>query len=211
MKNRIKIIYRLLLICLGLYGLYLNLFSGYGNITEMLRYFTILSNIIVVIFFIFLVINCKKNSPHLKGAITMAITVTFLIFHFMLRPTLFDMANSEFNMYSPANLLMHYIIPIMTILDWLIFDIKGQYKWYDPIIWLLIPLAYFIIMSINGLLGYTFSSGSHYPYFFMDWDTLGIKVLLYVLIIIIAFTILGYIFYGIDKLLRRKNGNYQSK
>lgn len=57
-------------------------------------------------------------------------------------------------------------------------------------------------MSINGVLGYTFTTGSHYPYFFMDWDKLGVLgVLKYVLLIIVAFTILGYIYYGIDKLL----------
>lgn len=206
MKNIIKFIYRLILVILGLYGLYLNLFSLNANIWEMLHYFTILSNILVIGFFILLLIKHTKNKdyPKLKGAITMAITVTFLIFHFMLRPTMFDMTNSSYSLYSPANLLMHYIIPIMTIFDWLLFDTKGRYSKYDPLFWLIIPFTYFIIMTINGLCGYTFKAGGHYPYFFMDWDKLGIKVLLYVLIIIIAFTILGYIYYGIDQLLKKK-------
>lgn len=205
MKKKLSLIYRILIVVIGLYGLYLNLFSNHSSIFELLHYFTILSNILVVGLFIFLITKYKNNKhyPKIKGAITMSITVTFLIFHFMLRPTLFNMTGS-YSIYSLANLTMHYIVPIMTILDWILFDKKGEYNKTDPLLWLIIPFVYFIIMSVNGALGYTFASGSHYPYFFMDFDVLGIKVLLYVLVIIVAFTILGYIYYGIDKLLANK-------
>lgn len=205
MKKKIALIYRVVLIILGIYGLYLN-FSGLkSNPFELLHYFTILSNILVVMFFMFLIIRYGKNKdyPKLKGAVTMSITVTFLVFHFLLRPTMFNMIGTNYSLFSPANLLLHYIIPIMTIFDFLLFDTKGKYKKIDPIIWLIIPFCYFIIMSINGVLGYTFSTGSHYPYFFMDWDKLGPGVLLYVLAIIITFTILGYIYYIIDYLLSK--------
>lgn len=121
----LKLIYRILLVLLGTYGLYLNM--SYGNTFELLHYFTILSNILVVGFFIFLLFN-KKDYPKLKGAITMSITVTFLIFHFMLRPTMFDMINTSYSPYSISNLLVHYIVPIMTIFDWIFFDKKGSIK-----------------------------------------------------------------------------------
>lgn len=208
--KKLRLIYRILLVLIGLYGLYLNLFGGHANMLELLHYFTILSNILVVLFFLFLIIKNKSNRdyPHLKGAITMSITVTFLIFHFLLRPTLFNMSGGSYNLYSPSNLIVHYIVPIMTILDWILFDTKGRYKIFDPIIWLIIPFVYFIVMTINGLLGYTFTGGSHYPYFFMDWDKLGaVNVLLYVFFIIVSFTILGYIYYGIDLLLDNKIKN----
>lgn len=207
MNKKISLIYRAFLVLIGLYGLYLNFFNGYSNIGEMLHYYTILSNILVIGFFIFLIINYKKNKdyPHLKGAVTMAITVTFLIFHFILNPAMFDMIGTGYNPLNPSNLIVHYIVPIMAILDWLLFDIKGRYTKTDPLLWLSIPFIYFIVMTINGLLGYTFTGGSHYPYFFMDWDKLGaVKVLEYVLLIIVAFTILGYIYYGIDRLLKKK-------
>lgn len=204
MKNKISLIYRILIIVIGVYGLYLNLFNDYANIWELLHYFTILTNIMVILLFVFLIIKHKDNKhyPHLKGAITMSISVTFLIFHFVLRPTLFNMTGT-YSLYSPANLTMHYIVPIMTIFDWILFDKKGLYNKFDPLIWLIIPIIYFIIMSINGALGYTFTLGGHYPYFFMDWNLLGAKVLLYVVGILVAFTILGYIYYGIDILLSK--------
>lgn len=205
--KKLALIYRIILVIVGIYGLYLNFTSTYANVFELLHYFTILSNILVVIFFIFLIINYNKNKDyfHLKGSVTMSITVTFLIFHFLLRPTMFDMVESGYSVDSIENILLHYVVPLMTIFDYLIFDTKGRYNKFDPFIWLTIPFTYFIVMTINGLFGYTFKSGSHYPYFFMDYDKLGVTgVLLYVLGIIVAFTILGYVYYFIDRLLKKK-------
>jgi len=45
---------------------------------------------------------------------------------------------------------------------------------------------------------------SHYPYFFMDVDALGIgPVLLNVLLLAVGFLFIGYVLFGVDKLLGR--------
>lgn len=207
MKRRISLIYRIVLIICGIYGLYLNFTGLNGNAYKLLHYFTILSNVLVVLFFIFLIVNHYRNKEylHIKGAITMSITITFLVFHFMLRPTMFNMIGTDYSPYSAANLLLHYVVPLMTILDWILFDTKGEYKAYDPLLWLIIPTAYYVFSTINGIFGYTFINGSHYPYFFIDYDSLGLLgVLRYVLLILVAFIILGYIYYIIDRMLSKK-------
>ncbi|MEG0378423.1 MAG: Pr6Pr family membrane protein, partial [Eubacterium sp.] len=136
-----------------------------------------------------------------KGAITMMITVTFLIYHFLLAPRAFSM-NSDYNFWAPANLLVHYFTPLMVILDWLIFDKKNAYRPYDPLLWLAIPLLYLIFILIRAQLGGPITAaGSYYPYFFLDVDVLSwIGVLKWVLLIAVFFALLGYIIYFIDKI-----------
>ena len=90
----------------------------------------------------------------------------------------------------------------MTIVDYILFDKKGIYKNIDPILWLIIPLIYFLFIFIRAKLGSELSNGSYYPYFFIDINKYGIKtVLKNALLITIAFTILGYIELFIDRLI----------
>ena len=74
----------------------------------------------------------------------MSITVTFLVYHFLLSPTSGDLNGLDY----VRNLMVHYIVPIMTILDYIIFDIKGIYKIIDPLLWLLIPIIYFAVIIL---------------------------------------------------------------
>ena len=134
--------------------------------------------------------------PRLKGTITMSITVTFLIYHFLLSGGYENRADII------RSTILHYIVPIMTIVDYILFDKKGIYKNIDPILWLIIPLIYFLFIFIRAKLGSELSNGSYYPYFFIDINKYGIKtVLKNALLITIAFTILGYIELFIDRLI----------
>lgn len=126
----------------------------------------------------------------------MSITVTFLIYHFLLSGGYENRADII------RSTILHYIVPIMTIVDYILFDKKGIYKNIDPIIWLIIPLIYFLFIFIRAKLGSELSNGSYYPYFFIDINKYGIKtVLKNALFITIAFTILGYIELFIDRLI----------
>ena len=60
--------------------------------------------------------------PRLKGTITMSITVTFLIYHFLLSGGYENRADII------RSTILHYIVPIMTIADYILFDKKGIYK-----------------------------------------------------------------------------------
>ncbi len=213
-KNRIvAVIFRVLLLVGCGIGLYFN--SGLPNgalSPAMFNYYTIQSNLIVFVFFIYMLIDTfvkikstgvkgVLDAPRFKGAVTMMITVTFLVYHFMLLPMMFSMSGGE-GVINPANILVHYFTPIMVIIDWLLFDKKNRYKWYDPLIWLIIPLAYFgfavIRAEVSSML---LPTGSRYPYFFIDIDELGLSaVLINVAVLIMAFAVLGYIIYFIGKI-----------
>jgi hypothetical protein len=205
-KNlKITITFRVLLTLLCLSGIVLNIASWENGVWEILSYYTLQSNILVFIFFSYWVWRIWRArpkqpivlSPTIKGAVTICVTLTFLVYHFMLAPTMFTMDNQY--ALSPANLLVHYITPLMVIADWLLFDKKGLLKKLDPLKWLLIPLAYFVFAVIRAQFT-TFSfSDSRYPYFFMDFDKFGAgRVGIYILFITIGYVALGYLFYFAD-------------
>ncbi len=195
-------------------GLYLN--SGLPNgsfAPAMFLYYTILSNLFCLLYFlaagIAVVQAIKKDGVrgestwaiHAKGAVIMAITVTLLIYWFILVGAGFEMAEGT----SPlANLIVHLFVPVLSILDWVVFDPKGRLNRLDPFKWLIIPLCYYIFTVIAAKLGMTFYDGSHYPYFFIDSDVLGWgTVMLSVLGLTAAFLAIGYIVFVADKLLYR--------
>ncbi|AMP20227.1 hypothetical protein AZF37_02700 [endosymbiont 'TC1' of Trimyema compressum] len=101
------------------------------------------------------------------------ITITFLIYHFVLVPTLFTMS-TDYVVYSAKGIIAHYYVQIMVILDWFLFDKRNIYKWHDPFRWLIIPFSYFVFTVIRAYTGGPITpSGSYYPYFFIDVNLLG--------------------------------------
>ncbi|MDR1034281.1 MAG: Pr6Pr family membrane protein [Bifidobacteriaceae bacterium] len=203
-------VFRATLLGIGMYGVWLNISAFGGDILSILSYYTILSNILVIVFFAWLlfytVVARQLDTPRpfytVKGAVTVAITLTFLVFHFMLRPTMFTMGSADY-VNSPANVLVHYVVPLMTIADWLLFDKKGNFKKLDPIKWLLIPLTYLVFALIRAQF-IPIGTQSRYPYFFIDLDQLGVaQVALNVVSIAVGLVILGYVIYFIDYLMSR--------
>jgi hypothetical protein len=203
------LIYRLILVGLCACGIILTVSSStVGGLWDMLSYYTIQSNIIVLLFFVGLIIYslCHRNQPlppkyyTIKGAVMTCITLTLLIYHFVLLPTLFAMSTGAEYATSPSNALVHYVTPLLAIADWLLFDRKGSFRKLDPLFWTIIPWAYLGFSLIRAQFA-TFSySGSHYPYFFIDIDLYGIpQVILNVLIIAVGYVALGYIILLIDR------------
>jgi hypothetical protein len=144
-----------------------------------------------------------KMLPRVKGAFTLMITATFLVYLFMLSRTDFSMMSVSFNV---ANVVLHYVVPVMVILDWLLFDKKRSYRWSDPFMWAVIPLLYLQFVFIRAEVGGVLTArGSRYPYFFLDIDAIGISaVLIYVLIFMVAFIVMGYVYVLVDRLLLKK-------
>ncbi len=201
-SKTLSVTFKLLLVLVGIYGLLIGfgVFEGRFNLSR-LHYFTVLSNLLCVAYFTADIAYILKNGedavwfPALKGIATMAITVTLLVAHFVLGMR-FTMAGSA----SPTLIIMHYAVPLMTIADWLLFDVKGQIKLSSPLVWTIGPLIYFayamIAARIGDGIGY---GGSRYPYPFLDVDTLGWgRVLLTVLALVAFFVALGYAYYGVD-------------
>ena len=207
MKMNLKFIFysRVLLFLAAFTGVYLEItkHGGFG----MLLYYTVLSNLLVTIFTGYLLRVMSRSGENwqsptllrLKGGVTMSIMITCVIYHFMLAPIATDF-------YRVENFLCHYIVPLWFFADTLFFDKQGQYKIWDPVLWIILPLVYMIFALFNGLvlkLPVPNSKVSPFPYFFLDvakgWDV----VIKWCLIIFVAYMVAGFIFYLIKQIKRK--------
>lgn len=96
---------------------------------------------------------------------TVSITLTGVVFCFVLAPTLGQFA------WNAQNVLTHVVVPLAAILD---FFVTGPYgripKRQVPYV-TLPPLAYAIYAGIGYAAGWEFSQGVRYSYFFLNWGS----------------------------------------
>lgn len=218
MKNTLKLTYRCLVVGVGIAGLILHSGLLSGNLrTNMFIYYTNLSNLVAIVCFILLIIQqlLKRESASLtwfKGMTSAIILLTFFTYHFVLLPLILE--NPDYftgsvelgNVSAPGNIIVHYILPWLCILDGLLFDTPRMvYTWKDPLKWALGPLVYWVFGMLHGWTGGIIEgTQSRFPYPFMDVDQLGwSKVGLYSLIVLIVFLLLSYLYIGMHALARR--------
>ena len=97
-----------------------------------------------------------------------------------------------------ANLILHYIVPGLALLFWLLFAPKGALKWGDPVLWAIYPLAYFAYALARG------ASDGKYPYPFMDIPKVGwASAPTTVAIILVTYLLVGTAFVWLGRSLNR--------
>jgi len=163
------------------------------SILRFFSYFTILTNLLVTIYFSSIVFSkSKKTVFHKHGTLTaLAAFMTFvgLAYHILLR-----------SLWNPTGLTMvldeihHTIVPIATIIFWYLYENKPKVKFKKISVWLLYPCLYIIWALVRGKLS------SFYPYYFLDINTLGFqKVMINALgLLSVLFIFLG-LYYIIGK------------
>ena len=105
--------------------------------SELFSYFTIQSNVMCLILMFW---KLRKEPPAIfRGLATVCITLTFLVYHIMLRPAGFTIANMG-NLKNISNLFAHYLVPACVWIDYLLFTPKGSMKVYYPLAWICYPL-----------------------------------------------------------------------
>lgn len=173
------------------------------SVIRYFSYFTILTNIMVVLCFTLLLFNFGKNEerfflkPKVLAAVTVYISVVGIVYNLILRFT-----------WQPKGLqlivdeLLHAFIPVLFVVYWLIFAPKSTLKWTDAFAWLIYPLVYLIFILVRG------DVSGFYPYPFMDVGVLGYnKVALNSFYLLIVFLVLSLIMVWIGKLI----ANHQKK
>ena len=205
--NKFIFFSRTLLFFAAFTGVYLEITKRGG--LGMLLYYTVLSNLLVVIFTGYLLWKMRREGDHwqsssllrLKGAITMSIMITCVIYHFMLAPLTKDF-------YRLENFLCHYIVPLWFLVDTIIFDKSRQYKWFDPIVWTVLPLLYMGFAILNGFvlkMDVPNAKDSPFPYFFLNATKHGWGfVFRWAAIIFVAYMVSGYLFYLVKSIKKSK-------
>lgn len=165
-----------------------------GRVVDSLSYFTNLSNVIVAIVFTMLARN-----PNRRGAVWSAvrmdslvmISITGLIYAIVLAP---DAQVEGLDIIVNSN--KHYIVPVMTVLLWVLLGPRRQLTFISVFTALAIPIAW---------AGYTLIRGEFiaaYPYGFLNVVAYGLPAVLVNIAGVAALgVVLGLLFWGIDRIL----------
>jgi hypothetical protein len=150
-------------------------------------YFTILTNILAALALTLPWLAPQSQlgkffaRPAVRTAIAAYIIIVMTIVYFVLRH-LTDLEGWNF----VADLLLHYIMPVLFVIDWLFLVPKQTLKLRDTIYWLVFPIIYLIWTFIHG------AFSGFYPYPFLNGAELGnARVLLNEVGLLVIFLVLG--------------------
>ena len=182
-------------------------------------YFTNISNFLCLgVMFAALVQTVKKKddgyvtaAPLLKFIGMLGILLTFIVFNTMLAGA--ADRDPQLN-WRIGSLLFHVLLPIMYVADWFLFYERKKCKWYYPLASIGFPLAYVLFLLIQAVILNFDSSiltptGAKtpliYPYFFVNLETQGPMVLVWIVALAAVFAAVGYAFYGLDRWIKSKD------
>lgn len=164
-------------------------------IIRFFSFFTILTNILVALYFTYQMLNPKKgssskiNSPGVLTAITVYITTVGLVYQVALR-----------HVWHPKGLqmlvdeLLHTIIPVLVLLYWMRYEDKLKVQWKKIPSYLIYPLCYLAYILIRG------GISGFYPYHFINVPDLGWgKTIINICLLFMVFLVLFSIFIGLGK------------
>ena len=206
MKEKLSLLYKIIIVIACGFGIYLN-FNAF-TVGGAIIYYTVQSNIMCFIFYLVTVIlkiagKLKKNSNYyiLKGMVTMAITVTMVVFQFVIT----DSGMTAYAGNELASIMAHIVVPLLVMSDYVIFGEKGNLKRNYPFIWSATLVFYVIFDFVYVALGGRFGDGSIYPYLYMNIEVNGLlKVIISCITIFILFIGYGTIIQTIDQKLGKK-------
>lgn len=191
--------YRTVIFLLGLADiLYANIFYGPIN-TE--KYFTYQSNIFIVAWLFLALIwranpgKLQKICGSLRGAITVYISVTFIVYGIILAP-LSHPTGAEIYL----NIIHHYLDPAVFIFDFFYTE-RTTYKAWNLLYWFIYPHIYLEFAFIWG----TFIQKGDFIYEFLDYTKLGaFGYFRWYLILLILVLVLTYIYYSFPRYMEKK-------
>lgn len=222
-RRTIEISYKIVVIFSLCLGIFLNLINTSSR-KALMSYYTLQSNLICLIAFVIIVVLKirKKNDNNeiyflVKGAVTIAIVITAVVYHVALAPNNFVMDSLQNSIANKvlADTFVHTISPILVVIDYFLFDEKGNMKYYYPIIWLIIPLNYVVYVYTYSNFGgrfYSIGGSKKFAYFFLDYTKIGCKgVVTWILFIALAILAISEVFVLIDRKLKGKKVKFKFK
>jgi hypothetical protein len=146
--------------------------------------------------------------PLLKFIGLTAILLTFFIFNFILAGDREPALNFYIN-----SVLFHIVLPIMYVVDWALFYEHKKVKWTYPLISVAFPVLYAIFIFIRAwILDFNPEAPYIYPYFFLNLEELGVLgVIKWIGILSVVFIAIGYIMFGLDRILKKNKKERKSK
>ena len=214
-RKIISICYKMFTIFSLISGIFLNL-SNTSSVRALMSYYTLQSNVICLIAFIIILVLELLNKQYqtdvyylIKGGLVITIAITAIIYHIALAPGGFQMdaLQNSISNKQLANFLVHTVSPTLVLLDYVLFDEKGHFKLFYPILWLIQPLNYVVYVYTYSNLGgsfYNIGGSRRFAYFFLDYKELGyLGVLKWLIIIILGILIISELLVLLDKIFKK--------
>ena len=131
-----------------------------------LRFFTIISNLLVSIGFALMLVLYNKRGAYwhfILINVMVSISATALGYNLVLVP--FGGANTILSDY--PNFATHLLAAVLAVMNYIIFEKKGFFRLRHILAAMVIPFLYFVIfLSIGHIIDF-------YPYFFMNPHVIG--------------------------------------
>ena len=150
--------------------------------------FTYQANILAAAYYAWTLFSPRADArTGLRGAVVLYVVVAGVVWNLLLTGRSMG--------YTPANFLLHVVVPVLAITDWLLVGHRvvghgtSVGKWWHPIAWLAYPAAYLgvALVVLNRF-------GRRAPYYFLDPGSVGIAaVTVNVTVLAAGFVGLGYL------------------
>ena len=164
-------------------------------------YFTITTNIIVaamlsaIAFFPDTRFGRFASKPSTQAAVASYITIVGVVYSLFLR-SVWDPAGWQ----AVADHALHDVMSLLTVLDWFVFAPKAGIAVRDVAKWLIYPIVYIVYSLVRG------AFVDWYPYWFVDVTQFGYpKSLAHTGFVLIAFSVVGFIFVILARLFSRNS------
>lgn len=217
-QKRMSYVLKAIVFVSAILGTFLSAYAGKDSFmggSRVFMYFTIQSNIaIAVISAIGAYYISKNNAGSVWSVIqfvgTVSITLTGIVFCFVLAPT---MGAAAWNF---QNILTHVIVPIAAVVDFFVAGKSFTIAKKNVCFVAIPPILYAIYAGIGYVLGWQFAEGITYPYFFLNWGSSAgafgfsselpfMGCMWWILVLLVFLIVVGLFYLMVLDLLKRKS------
>ena len=156
--------------------------SSRSGVLWRLTTFTYQANVLAAVYYLWTLLSARADGrASVRGAVVLYMLVAGVIWNLLL---------TDYSMgYTPANILLHIVVPILVIVDWLVVGrSQRQILWWQPLVWLIYPAVYVVValLVLNR-------AGRRAPYYFLDPESVGMVVVVANIGLLAVFVLgLGY-------------------
>lgn len=160
-----RILLRILIVAAVVIALIVVETSSRSGVLWRLITFTYQANVLAAVYYAWTLRFARADDrAGIRGAVVLYVVVAGIIWNLLL---------TDYSMgYTPANILLHIVVPILVTVDWLVVE-RGQrgVRWWQPLVWLIYPAVYMALalLVLNR-------AGRRAPYYFLDPDSVGMVV-----------------------------------
>lgn len=126
--------------------------------------FTYQANVLAAAYYAYTLFSARAaDRSGIRGAVVLYVVVAGILWNLLL---------TEYSMgYTPANILLHVVVPVLAVIDWLWVGRARRMVWWQPLVWLIYPALYvaLALFVLNR-------AGRRAPYYFLDPDSVGVMV-----------------------------------